>query len=189
MPIRIESQAAQLTWDTQKAQLNQSGNGARALDIETKKPQIEINTTKPQLTIDQTQPFAEAGLKNIQDFMADAVSYARQVASQSVDRIVSQGNEMKEIHTGVDPIPDQAIYNAYDMFEKTFNFAMIPQSRPRIDVTRGNVDIQVNRGEVINRSAPKPVQMDYSPWQINYYMKQYESIRFSYEPSKFNTTV
>lgn len=189
MAIRIESQAAQITWDTQKAQLNQSGNGVQALDIQIRKPQIEINTTRPQLSIDQTQPFAEAGLKNLQAFMSDSVSYAKQIVSQGIDRIVSQGNEIKEIHTGVDPIPDQAIYNAYELFEKTFNFAMVPQSRPQIDVTPGNVDIQFNPGEVINNSAPRRVQMDYTPWQINYYMKQYASIRFSYEPPTINTTV
>lgn len=189
MPIRIESQAAQLTWDTQKAQLNQSGNGVQTLDIQTRKPQIEITTTRPQLTIDQTQPFAEAGLKNLRAFMSESVSYARQRVAQGIDRIVSQGNEMKEIHTGVDPIPVQAISNAYEMFEKTFNFAMIPQSRPKIDVTLGNVNIQFNRGEVTNRSASRRVQIDYTPWQINYHMKQYESIRFSYEPPKIKSMV
>ena len=204
MAIRIESQAAQLTWDTQKAQLNQSGNGIQTLDIQIRKPQIEINTTRPQLSIDQTQPFAEAGLKNLQAFMSDSVSYARQIVSQGIDRIVSQGNEMKEIHTGVDPIPDQAISTAKKVamvavvtlrrFARKISrekrvFAMVPQSRPQIDVTSGDVDIQFNPGEVANNSAPRRVQMDYTPWQINYYMKQYASIRFSYEPPTINTTV
>ncbi|MBM7561322.1 DUF6470 family protein [Fusibacter tunisiensis] len=189
MPIKIESQSAQIGWDTKKAQLNQSGNNQQSLDIQTRKPKLEIRTTRPQMNIDQSQPFAEAGLKNIQAFMSDSVSYAKQVVSQGIDRIVSQGNEMKDIHTGVDPIPDQAIYNAYDLFEKTFNFALVPSSRPEINVTPGEVTTTLNPGEVINNTMPRRVQMDYTPWQISYYMKQYASIRFSFEPSKFETMV
>ena len=132
MPIQISQQPLVMNISTQPARIDQSGNGALTLDIDIKKPLLEMKTELPKVTIDQSASFAEAGLKNIKAFMDESVSYARQIVSAGVDRIVSQGNEWINIHTGVDPIPDQAIYNAYEMFDKEFNYAAIPTSRPSI---------------------------------------------------------
>ena len=189
MPIQITSQSAQITWDTQKARLEQSGNGARALNISTEKPLLEMRTELPKIQIDQTASFADVGLKNIQAFMDEAVSYGRQMVSAGVARIVDQGNAFVNIHTGADPIPDQAIYNAYEMFEKEFNYGAIPQSRPSISLNEGSVNTTFNPGRVNNNSAPRKVDMQYTPWQINYYMKQYNSINFRYEPSQLKISV
>ena len=180
MPIQVSQTPAQMGWDVQKASLSQSGNGAWALDIEAQKPMLEITSKKPQILIDQRQPFAEAGLKNIQAFMEDATALSRQIWIQGIARIVSDGNTWINIHTGVDPIPDQAIYNAYEMFDKEFNYGTIPTSRPRIELDEGRINYRFIKGEVINRSTPVKVQMDYQPWRINYYMKQYNSIQFNY---------
>ncbi len=187
--LRIEKQNAILAWDRTDAVLNQSGNGGIVLDIETTKPQISITTKKPQIAIDQSQSFAEAGIKSVRAFMQESVSFSRQVVSEGVARIVSDGNQWIDIHTGIDPIPDQAIYNAFEMFDKAFNYGAIPQSRPQIDVDLGTVDIQLKKGEVINRSAPRKVDMQYSPWRMDYYMKQYHSVSFSYENTKFNLSL
>lgn len=189
MPIQISSQPAQLSWDTQKAKLEQSGNGARTLDLSIEKPLLEMRTELPKIQIDQTASFADAGLKKIQAFMDEAVSYGRQMVSAGVARIVDQGNDYINIHTGADPIPDQAIYNAYDMFEKDFNYGVIPQSRPSISLSEGRVNTTFNPGSVNNNSAPRKVNMQYTPWQINYYMKQYNNIEFRYEPSTLKISV
>lgn len=187
--LRIEKQNAILSWDKKDAKLEQSGNARMTLDIETSKPQISIRTRSPQILIDQTEPFAEAGIKSVRAFMQDSVAFARQKLSQGISRIVSDGNEWLDIHTGVDPIPDQAIYNAFEMFDKEFVFAMIPQSRPQIDVNLGEVDIQLNKGEVINRTLPQKIDMQYTPWQMAFFMKQYHSIHFTYENSKLDITL
>lgn len=189
MPIQITTQPALLSWDTQRARLDQSGNGAMALDISTQKPLLEMRTVQPKIQIDQTASFADAGLKNIEAFMSESISYGRQMLSAGISRIVDQGNEFVNIHTGVDPMPDQAIYNAYEMFEKSFNYGAIPQSRPNISLNAGQVDVNLNRGSVSNNSAPIKVDMSYTPWQVNYFMKQYNSISFRVESSEFKFSV
>ena len=185
MPIQITTQPAILAWDTQKAMLSQSGNGAQTLDIQINKPLLEITSTRPQISIDQTQSFAEAGLKNIKAFMDESVKYGQQMVQQGTARIVDQGNSFIEIHTGVYPIPDQAIYNAYEMFDKEFNYGAIPQTRPTISLNPGQVTYNFKPGYVNNQSTARKVDMQYTPWQVSYHMKQYNSINFRYEPSQF----
>lgn len=187
--IRVNQQPAILAWDTKQGRLDQEGNGKQVLNIETEKPELQITTRKPKLTIDQSEPFAEAGLKGIRAFMDDSVAFSRQKLSQGIDRIVSDGNEWINIHTGQDPIPDQAVRNAFEMFDKEFNFAMIPTSRPKIDVEPGEVNLDLKRGKVVNNTQNEKVRMNYSPWSINYYMKQYNSIEFRFEPNSFSETV
>lgn len=189
MPIQISTTMAVIDWNVSKANLSQIGNGAQILDLNIQKPLLEMQTNLPKVLIDQSQPFSEAGLKGIKAFMKDAVSLGRQIVSDGIERIVSQGNDFINIHTGVDPIPDQALYNAYDMFEKSFNYGVIPQSRPSVSLQEGRVNTTFNPGSVNNQSAPQKVQMDYTPWQINYFMKQYNSITYSMQPSNFKFTV
>lgn len=189
MPIQIQTQPAVIGWDVQKAQLDQSGNGINVLDLTIEKPLLEMRTELPKIQIDQSQSFADAGLKNLKAMMDESVSYGRQMVSQGVARIVDQGNRFIEIQTGIDPIPDQAIYNAYEMFEKDFNYGAIPQTRPNISLKEGNVYTTFNPGKVNNQSTPRKVDMQYTPWQVSYHMKQYNSISFSMAESKFKFTV
>ncbi len=187
--IRVTQQPAILAWNTKQAALEQSGNGKNTLDIQTVKPQIQIRTTKPEIKIDQSQSFAEAGIKGFWDFMKDTEGFTQQMLQRGIDRIVSDGNEWLDIHTGRDPIPDQAVYNAFEMFDKQFNYGVIPTSRPKMDLQRGDVKIDYQKGKVVNNTVPTKIQMQYSPWRIDYYMKQYASIQFRYEPSTFSKTV
>lgn len=189
MPIQISTQPSIIGWDVQRAKLEQSGNGINVLSLESNAPLLEMQTQQPKIQIDQSQSFEEAGLKGIKAFMDDAVTYGQQIVSQGVARIVDQGNAYIEIQSGYDPIPDQAEYNAYGMFEKEFNYGAIPQSRPTISLNRGQVTYNFRPGSVTNQSAERKVETNYTPWQVNYYMKQYNSINFRYEPSQFKFTV
>jgi hypothetical protein len=148
-----------------------------------------METIKPQVSIDQSEAFGEMGLKGIRAFMQEAVGYGQQMVSAGTDRIVSQGNEWINIHTGVDPIPDQAIYNAYEMFEKSFNGVFSPVARPQIDVQSGKVNYSFTPSKIVNSSRPQPVEMNYQPWRIDYYMKQYNSINISSTSTPFNQSV
>jgi hypothetical protein len=189
MPILISTQPSILSWDVQKAKLDQNGNGVQTLDLQSVAPVLEIETQQPKILIDQSQSFSEAGLKGLKSFMNEASSYGLQIVSQGIARIVDQGNAYIEIQSGYNPFPDQAINNAYDMFDKEFNYGAIPQSRPTITLNRGQVAFNFRQGEIKNQSRDRKVEMNYTPWQINYYVKQYNDINFRYEPSQFKFTV
>lgn len=189
MPIQITTQPAILSWNSQNAQLSQSGNGMQTLELQVNKPQLEMETTQPKVLIDQSQPFAEAGLKNIKAFMDESISYGLQIVQQGIARIVDQGNSYIEIHSGVDPIPDQAISNAFDMFDKEFNYGAIPKSRPSIRLQEGRVNTSFVPGSVNNNSTQRKVELEYTPWQVNYFMKQYSSVDIMLQPSNLKYSV
>lgn len=181
MSMHVESRPTILSITTKDAKLYQEGNGASILDIKTQKPLLEISTTKPEVRIDQSQCFEEAGLKGLKAFMNDAVSHSKQKLQEGIARIVSDGNAYANIQSGQDPIPDQAIYNAYEMFTHEFNYDTIPKSRPSIELVRGTVNYKFNRGQVINSTKASPVRMTYEPWKVEIAVKQYASIQFRYE--------
>ncbi len=189
MSLQITSQKAILAWDTQKAVLTQSGNGKQVLNIQIEKSVFEIETIKSKISIDQTDAFESLGLKGIRAFMQESTAYSQQMMSAGIDRIVSQGNEWLNIHSSYDPIPDQARYNAYEMFEKSFEGVFSPKARPKIDVQSGQVNYNFTPARVVNSSVPQPVEMSYQPWRIDYYMKQYNSINISSTSTPFNQSV
>ncbi len=189
MSLQITSQKAILSWDTQNAVLTQSGNGKQTLDIRVEKNNLQMETVKPQVSIDQSDAFGALGLKGIRAFMQESVGYAQQMVSTGIDRIVSQGNEWTNIHTGYDPIPDQARYNAFEMFEKSFDGVFSPVAKPQIDVQSGKVNYSFTPSRIVNSSVPEPVEMIYQPWRIDYYMKQYNSININFTSTPFNQSV
>ncbi|MDW7662744.1 MAG: DUF6470 family protein [Bacillota bacterium] len=189
MSLQITSQKSLIGWDSQNAVLTQSGNAKKILNLRTEKSNLQINTVKPKLSIDQSEAFGELGLKGIRAFMQESVGYARQIVNTGVDRIVSQGNEWLNIHTGYDPIPDQARYNAFEMFEKSFSGVFSPVARPQINVQSGQISYNFTPAKVVNSSQAEPIQIDYQPWRIDYYMKQYSSISISYTSTPFNQSV
>jgi hypothetical protein len=189
MPLQITSQKTLIGWDSQNAVLTQRGNAKQILNLRVEKNNLQIDTVKQKMTIDQSDAFSEMGLKGIRAFMQESVGYARQIVSSGTDRIVSQGNEWLNIHTDYDPIPDQARYNAFEMFEKSFDGVFSPVARPQINVQPGQVNYNFTPSRVVNSSQVEPVQIDYQPWRIDYYMKQYSSISISYSSTPFNQSV
>lgn len=189
MPIIISQQPIAMSVSTTPAKLSQSGNGAKTLNLSIQKPELEMQTKLPKVKIDQSQPFADAGLKNIKAFMDDNISFGKEIFAGGVSRIVSQGNELKDIQNDYDPIPDQAISNAYDMFDKEFNYGAVPSSRPTISLDEGNVKYSFKRGSVSNQSQQQKVQMSYTPYQVNYSISQYNSINFRYEKPNYDFMV
>jgi len=159
------------------------GNGAKPLNVESQIARLDMESTKPQVQIDQTECFAEAGLKNIKAFMDDAVAYGQQKFSEGVSRIVSDGDSMAAIESGYDPIADQAFQNAYAMFDHEFNYDAIPKSKPRIDVSPGNVNYNYTPAQVQNNTVAQPIENSYTPGKVEIAVKEYGKVDISYDKS------
>lgn len=182
--LRIETRPAILAWETHQGRLDMQGNGHKPLQLSIQKPALEIQTQPSRLQIDQRDAMAEVGLKMPDRLMQDYVRYSKQKLMEGISRRVDQGNQMKDIHTGVDPIPDQAIYNAFTQFEKSFGFGMIPLSKPRIQFDPAQVNIQYREGQVQNHTTVQKVEMTYVPYRMDFYMQQYHEVNIQYEPSE-----
>ncbi|MBF4694505.1 DUF6470 family protein [Fusibacter ferrireducens] len=181
MAIEINTTPMIIDWNVKQGNLEQSGNGKKVLSLETQEPELEMESEQPKISIDQTECFSEVGLKNIKAFMDDAVSYGMQALQLGIDRIVQDGNSWSDIHINNDPIPDQAERNAYELFQHEFNYAGIPTSRPKIELIKGDINYNVKRGQVSNQTQSEKVKMDYTPWEVNYFVKQYSSIQFRFQ--------
>jgi len=186
MPIMIQSTRAELEIRTQNASVAVQGNGTRPLTLESERASVDMQTTLPKIQIDQTASFSDAGLKNIKDFMSDAVTYGQQIFSEGIARIVSDGNTMATIENGYDPIPDQAYQNAYAMFEHEFNYGAVPTSRPTIEVIEGSANYRYNPGRVQNQTKVQPVTFNYTPGQVEVKVKSYGKVEISYDSQSLN---
>lgn len=143
-------------------------------------PQVKIEASLPKITIDQTQSFNESGLKSVTAFSDDYVNYAKRIRIESMGRIVSQGNALKDINLGGNPIANNARYNAVDQFQHEFGMVTMPRTRPRINVIEGQLDISVQEGQINQRiEAQKPI-INYQKGKIEFYTKQYNSININY---------
>ena len=152
------------------------------LNLETSLPKVRVESTLPKITIDQSQPFAESGRKGIADLMAENVSYSVNQMYASIGRIAEQGTQMTNVHINPNAISDQAYYNAYEQFDREWNYGTMPRSRPRIDVIEGQVDIQVTEGRVNNYTQKSRVDYNYTPSKVQVAVAQYHSININYVP-------
>lgn len=150
------------------------------LDMSVTHAQVRVEAKLPRITIDQSQCFAEAGRKGNADLTAEMVRIAKGAMLSSIARIVDQGNQLANIPNAVNAIPDQGYSNAFEQFDKEFNMATIPTSRPRIEVIEGSLNIQVEEGRVTNRTVPKPVSLSYTRGSVEVYLKQRGSLEVSF---------
>lgn len=159
----------QIKWRSTRAFLELRGNFRKPLDMSVSQPVMRMQSTKPKIQIDQSEPFAEAGMKRPEQLMIDHRNYARQMLQQSIARRVSNGNQMMNFQNGRNVIAEIADHNAYGAFEKEFVYGWIPKSRPRISATLGKLSIQVEPGQVQNRTEDQKIDITYHPWNIKYY--------------------
>lgn len=159
-------------------------NPGYTLDMSVTQAKLKVESTLPKISIDQSQCFAEAGLKGNADLAAEMVNLSRSAMISSIGRIVDQGNEMANLPNAVNAISDQAYYNAFEQFDKEFNMDTIPKSRPKIEVTLGQLDIKVTEGQVTNNTVPKAVNMQYVKGAIEIYLKQRGSLELNFVDTK-----
>lgn len=188
MPMEIRTTPAIINYQSTPAKINIEHPDLEVVGDITQ-PLLEMKSTQPKVLIDQTQPFNEAGLKTMSAFMGEISQYAKNMMHQSIGRIVSQGNQLADIHKGGDPIVDQAIYNAYDQFIYDYNIESIPKSKPDIQVVEGTIDMKVTGGENTKRYITKPLEISYQPWKLDFYMKQMNSISMRYVENQVDLKV
>jgi hypothetical protein len=186
MPIQIQSTQTRLEYQTVNAEVERQGNGGLILSIETERASIDMESRQPEIQIDQTACFAECGLKNLKDFMADSIAYGQQKYNEGVARIVEDGNQMAAIENKVDPIPDQAIQNAYTMFEHEFNYDAIPKSKPVITLKEGDVTYRYKPASVRNDTMSRMVESAYTPGRVDFAITQYGRVTLSYDSSSLS---
>src|SRR5690606_13764529 len=114
-------------------------------------PQAEMHISQPQaemkikqnpgrLTIDQTQAWEEIGLKSMKTFTRDNTQRAYRQVSETISKIVNEGKEMLNIHTGMNVYAEQAKRQANPP-PADFNITWIPSPfTVKVHYQHGKVD-------------------------------------------------
>lgn len=178
MPLSITTTKGQIGIKTTNAYLDmRQPKGEQS--IKQIKPQMIIDRELPKVLIDQSQPFSEAGRKSWAEFAAEYAQLGRQQALESIGRIVEDGNRMAQIQNRMpDAIPEIALKNSTPK-QHEFDFALMPTSRPKIEVT-GYLNIDWQLGGVEYSYTPRKPVADYHPGKAEIYMKQYPKTEIRY---------
>lgn len=186
--LKITSTPALIGINTINAKVNISQPKAD-VSMHTDHAKVEIHSENPKVLIDQYQCFAEAGLKNFLDLTKESAQIGKQAVLQGIQRRVSEGNQMADIHKDYNPIAQIADYNAFELYNKEFNFGFIPKSRPKIDVIEGKVNIQAHEGKVsLDVKVNRPI-VDYTRGKVEIYLRQKNSIDIQYIGSNMDKKI
>ena len=188
MELSIRSKPALLGIQTQNAQVKLH-NAPPILELKTEKAELNMQVTLPKVEIDQKQCFSESGLKGILELSSENVRDAVSQMYASVGRIAEQGNALTDIHTGGNPIADQAYYNAYDQFDKDYNMVTMPKSRPKITVIEGKVNLNPTQGKITATPRLTKPELDYQPGKVDIYLRQKADLQIDFKPSKLDMKV
>jgi len=175
MKITMQSQMARIAMRTTPAQQEIEQPSAN-FEMKTTHAKVEITSTLPKVNIDQIEAFNESGLKTFKALTADMAAKAKSIMQENIGRIVEQGNQMADIQSGADVVAETADDNAFGQFAKEFGMVTMPTSGPDITLQEGQVDIQVNEGDVeVNSSPNKPIH-NYQRGKLEIYLEQMNSL-------------
>lgn len=177
MKLKIRTQPAILDWNRTPAQQTTPAISKETLKLDIKEPKVEMTSTKLRVKIDQSECFNESGLKNNRALLDEMVSRSQQAVSEGIAHRVDEGNQMMAIESGQDAIAENADYNAWERFYHEFGLVTMPRSRPSFTVEEGDVDYQYQKGEVNILNGPFKIDGGtYTPWKLEFYLKQKNSI-------------
>lgn len=191
MGLIINRTDAKLGIESSPARLEMQSQPAR-LEFHETDAKLTIRSDPPRVTIDQYECFAEVGLKNNYDLLKEASSRAYQHIMDYIGQTAADGGRLAAIEKGGNPIAEIAARDAFPVHE--FGIGFIPQSRPKINVT-GSIQIEPvldsngATNSITGDYTPGSLNVNYIPWQLNIYVKQYPSIDIRYEGNSIDTTI
>jgi hypothetical protein len=182
MGLTIQTTDIQLGVEHIPSQLNIRTQNAR-LEMHREQAELKIHTEQPKVHIDQYECFAEEGLKNNYDFAKEAAQKGYRQVLKYTGQAVQDGYAMAAVENGGNAISSIARRNMLQTDEYGMDF--IPKSRPKVEVSGGmNIRWDTNAEGALNGIDGDYIQgnvdIHYEPAKINTYVKQYPSIKISY---------
>ncbi len=173
----------QLHWALQSARMEISSHAAvlamkspaAKFSITTEAPKLEIHQPAGILEIDGTAMRASLGLKTPTQFALDNAAAGRQTAMETIARIAQNGDRMAHIESGENAVVEIA---ADEAAAKPAEITLAPLEPPEIHYTMRKPEFSFASGKVYIQAEPSPVEMQYTPGDVELRMTQYASIRF-----------
>ncbi|MCM3750193.1 DUF6470 family protein [Paenibacillus pasadenensis] len=179
--LQIQQQPIRLDIRTEKAKVDIRQPRAE-VSINSTKPVIDVQTHRPELLIDQTDTWNAINGGKPEAFMQRIYSDTKSIALQHVERTIQKWREISDLRTKENPLPDVALresrreraprqlYSEPSIFNTRINFDI---QRPEINITPGDVDIQVQ--------TRKP-EVDYAPGKVHISVAQYPKVTVTPPP-------
>ncbi|ABR46954.1 hypothetical protein Amet_0729 [Alkaliphilus metalliredigens QYMF] len=184
MNLRIDMQNAQIGIQQQMGQLNIQQNHF-PMTLQQTEPKLSLQTADAELTIDQQRCFAEVGLKNDRQLTATYAQKGNRTAQQAIARIAQEGKQMANIQNG--KVIARQAKQSQGTQQRQLNYDMAPKSRPDINVTPKEVQINFQKGEVSVNVQNPGAQIDYQQGDLQVYLKQKDFINIEYIGQNLNT--
>ncbi len=191
MGLTINQTYAAIGIDTTPSRLDINTEKAR-LQLHQKFAKVNIHTELPRVEIDQYEAFASAGLKGNSDLTKEAADRGYQQAMEYINKTSQDGYRLSAIEKGGNPIADIAVRDAYPTHE--FGLDFIPKVGPKITV-KGKVQFDAEKNSegvdngVSGTFIPGSVNINYTPGQVNVYIKQYNSISINYTGTNIDSHI
>ncbi|NLD49166.1 MAG: hypothetical protein GX660_18555 [Clostridiaceae bacterium] len=191
MSLTISQTYAKIGIETTPARLDMSTRLAK-LELKQKPAKVNIETELPKVLIDQHEAFESTGLKNALEITREAAQRGMESALQYTGKVAEDGDTLAAIENGYDAIASIAERDLIQVYE--WNIDFIPKTGPKFEVT-GSINIEAERNwEEANNSVetkfiPHSLKVDYTPGQVEIFLRQYASVNISYQDSKLDTKV
>lgn len=178
--IRLQSISAQISIHTNKGQHTIEQPKAE-LSIEQPKADLSIETTPSILTIDQTEAWADMDLKHVSRRIKEAAQQGYQDALAGIARRAEEGEQLKRIEDGGNPLADIAKKNSQKPIYP-FNVGFIPSAgsvKIQYEPAKVNIDVKPNK-PIIDASINKPI-INYQPGKVEVELERRNELFIDFE--------
>ncbi len=179
MQLSITTRPGLIGIQTTPGQFNMSNRPAR-LDMHQEHAKLAIKTRRPVLEINQYQSMAQMGFKKPADVIAELAQLGKQKAMEFVANKTNEGNRLKAIEKGGNPLREIAIDKAWPQKQRQGGYT--PIVGPKFHAVPGEVTItppRVNNPVHIGYEAeyiPGELNIQYTAAKVEVYMRQYPEV-------------
>ncbi|WP_430790961.1 DUF6470 family protein [Virgibacillus flavescens] len=178
--IRMQSQMAAISIQQVSGQQKIQQPEA-SLSIQQPKAEMTMKTTPSKLQIDQTRAWEDMNILHVFKSIEKFANEGMQGAKEGTARRVQQGDSLMRIENKGNPIPGQAVQNAFDQM-KQIGIKFIPSmSAVKINYQPSDVTINVKANKPIIEAQANRPDIQYSPGEVNIGIKNYQSLEIDFE--------
>ena len=180
----IEQQRAVIGITQQRPWIEVQESTRPVLALQRQMPRLEISGGGVSVRIDQTECFAERGYKPPAAFADECVRAGRQAAQDGVARRTAEGDFLASIEQEAG-IADLVISEECEVV-----LALLPRTRPTIEVLEEPLQFTVAPGRVTLDFTPGTVSVEVPSWPyLRVYLQQEPFIRIRAVPEKIDVAV
>lgn len=171
--LNIRTQQPQIGIETQRGKLDMKAPQAK-LNIDNAAVNVDLHTVPDKLEIDQSPSRASYGAISVTDSISQQYQKAKQQAQEGIARRVQEGNQFLSSNAS-HVIASRVRSSLSKMPEMKIGLCQV--TSPTIKYTPGKLKIESKLKKVSLKVDSHPVDVNYTPADVNVYLKQKSDVR------------